>query len=1013
MRACKLRNRRIHLAVLLVFFVTFLVHSQTLPPFTYYSSATNLTSSALEAALHNIIKGHTVIGYTPTHESLCVLDRDPANSGNVILIYSGYSVDTNTWPSWNREHLYPESFGTSSGTQHSDLFNLRACSESVNSSRGNKYYDVSTGTITYPANAPGTSYDGDSWEPRDIDKGFVARGCFYMSTRYDGTGGDSNLQLADSPNASASIFAKLSTLLAWNRQFPPSDWERGRNGQIYQLYQHNRNPFIDNPDFADMLFLGVDGFAAWENDHFSTAELSNAAVSAELADPDGDGLPNLAEYVFGHNPHSNDMAVIQSLTNGVDGGTNYLYIAHHVNHYLSGVTLTYQVSTDMVAWADVTPEVITNMQIDAQKDLVSVRFPASGPMEFVRFKLHRLSDLPPGAGVLDVSPLGNFVSSGNGGGPFTPGSLIYTLSNTGISNLNWTASETVNWLDLSATSGSLAPNGNTQVTVSINANADSLAPGIYSDTVFFNNTSTGEGNTTRSVTLTVINQAPVILASGSALVSESCSPGNGAIDPGETVTVNLSLNNVGTGNTSNLVATLVASDSVISPSSPQTYGVVVAGGASVTEPFTFTAAGTCGSVLSATLELQDGPTDLGTISYNFTLGAVTNPVAENFDEVTVPSLPVSWATSATGGESNWVTATTAASTAPNAAFSPDVGVAGVNELDSPPFLVLSAAAQLTFAQNYSLSVSATNPLLGYSGGVLEISIGGGGYQDIVAAGGSFVSGGYNATLSSDYANPLAGQAAWSGNSGGFVSTTVNLPASAAAQTVQLRWRCATGSTPSIGYSGTLAGWDVSGQTGYGTSPLAASTTGASLTVGGLTRGSGVGTSGSAALRAWGGTGWIDTSSTNAIAANRFATLTIQANPGASVSFSSISKFDYRRSNTGPPNGLLQYQVGSADTFHDIGTVSYSSTSSSGASLGPIGLSTYSALQNVAAGTVVTFRIVNWGGSGSTGTWYIFDKAVSTASDFEIQGSVVGGGAPGAGWYVDSISVNDSTCCTGP
>ena len=77
-----------------------------LPPVGYYSSVTNQTSSGLEAALHNVITNHTVIPYSSssfdTHDALVVLDRDPSNAGNVLEIYSGASVDTNTWPNWNR-----------------------------------------------------------------------------------------------------------------------------------------------------------------------------------------------------------------------------------------------------------------------------------------------------------------------------------------------------------------------------------------------------------------------------------------------------------------------------------------------------------------------------------------------------------------------------------------------------------------------------------------------------------------------------------------------------------------------------------------------------------------------------------------------------------------------------------------------------------------------------------------------------------------------------------------------
>lgn len=885
----------------LVFVLAGYCHAQQLPPFSYYVSATNLTGSTLKSALHGIISNHTVLGYgSATKNALMVADRDPTNSANVILIYSGYSVAA-TSSGWSQEHIWPQSYGVSSEPQRSDLFNLRSCDSGVNSSRGNKYYDVTTGTPGHHSDAPESTYDGDSWEPRDGDKGYVARATFYMSTCYNGTGGYANLQLADSPSAGAMTLGKLTTLLDWNRRFPPTDWERTRNGVNYQTYQHNRNPFIDNPDFADTVFLGVDGFTAWQGTHFSQAELTNATISGSMADPDADGMPNLVEYALGHDPHVAEASPIQSLTIQTVGETNYLYVTHHRHHYLSGVTLTYQVSTNLTSWSDTVGEPITNQQIDAQKDLITVRFPANGQSEFVRFKLRRLAD------------------------------------------------------------------------------------------------------------------GPLILQDEVTLVSESCAAGNGVIDPDETVTLGFSLRNVGTADTSNLVATLLATGGVTSPSGPQTYGIVTNAGAAVARSFTFTASGSCGGTLTATLELQDGPTDLGSITYTFTLGQVDNPLDEDFDGVTTPDLPTDWTTSASGAQSNWVTSATQADTPPNTAFSPDPGDVGVNELVTPSFFINSASAQLTFQQNYSLTASTTNSSVGYDGGVLEIKIGGGSFQDILDAGGSFVSGGYNTTLSTDYGNPLAGRQAWSGNSSGFLTTAVTLPATAAGQNVQLRWRCGAGSSPvapavvePLSFSGALAGWDASTLSGYGPSPFTATTIATNITVGGLARGSGVTTSGTAATRAWGGNGWIDSSAADAIANNRFATFTIQANPGSSVSFGSISKFDYRRSSTGPPNGLVQYQIGSGDSFHDITTVSYSSTSSSGASIGAIDLSTISALQNVPAGTIVTFRIVNWGG-GSSGTWYIFDKGVSTASDFEIQGDITQGGV-GGGWYIDSVLIEDATCC---
>jgi subtilisin-like proprotein convertase family protein len=121
--------------------------------------------------------------------------------------------------------------------------------------------------------------------------------------------------------------------------------------------------------------------------------------------------------------------------------------------------------------------------------------------------------------------------------------------------------------------------------------------------------------------------AIVQAAPGAAVVAEACGSGNGAIDPGEAVTVSLPLRNVGTANTSSLVATLLPGGGVTSPGAAQNYGVVVAGGPAVARSFTFTASGACGGTVTTTLQLQDGANNLGSVSYTFTLGSL-NPIAQ-------------------------------------------------------------------------------------------------------------------------------------------------------------------------------------------------------------------------------------------------------------------------------------------------------------------------------------------------------------------------------------------------
>ena len=130
------------------------------------------------------------------------------------------------------------------------------------------------------------------------------------------------------------------------------------------------------------------------------------------------------------------------------------------------------------------------------------------------------------------------------------------------------------------------------------------------------------------------------------LTAESYTPPNNAPDPGETVTVNLSVNNGGGSSTSNLVGTLQASGGVTNPSSPQSYGVVGAS-ATVSRPFTFVVNAACGGNLTLSLSLQDGFTSLGTVTYNLQVGA-TSQTTTSFSNTTSITIPGSGSGSSSG-----------------------------------------------------------------------------------------------------------------------------------------------------------------------------------------------------------------------------------------------------------------------------------------------------------------------------------------------------------------------------
>ncbi|MBN8722821.1 MAG: S8 family serine peptidase [Acidobacteria bacterium] len=280
--------------------------------------------------------------------------------------------------------------------------------------------------------------------------------------------------------------------------------------------------------------------------------------------------------------------------------------------------------------------------------------------------------------------------------------------------------------------------------------------------------------------------AAIITAAGATITAESCTPGNGVVDPGETITANFSLQNVGNLNTTNLVATLQATGGVTAPSAAQTYGALTAGGSAVSRSFSFTAMGNCGDIITATFSLQDGATNLGTVTFSFQTGMVATALSQNFDGVTAPALPSGFTnTVITGSTPGWTTSTaTPVNSSPNKAFAPNLTTVTSATLTLPSVMITSSNAQLSFRNFYNLENN-------FDGGVLEISLNGGAFQDIIAAGGSFASAGYNGTLNNTSQNPIRGRMAWTGNAGSFLLTTVNLPASAVGQMVTLRFLVAS------------------------------------------------------------------------------------------------------------------------------------------------------------------------------------------------------------------------------
>jgi endonuclease I len=251
----------------LLFLFLFSFSSFGVIPTGYYNTATG-TGATLKTQLYNIIKGHTTISYDALWTAYQTTDNRP--DGKVWDMYSNCSFTfisdqcgsySSECDCYNREHSFPQSWFGSSSPMVSDIFHIYPTDGKVNGMRSNyPYGKVNSPTYTSangsklgPCVSPG--YTGVVFEPIDEYKGDFARSYFYMATRYENliaswqsnTGADDVLNGTSFPCFDPWV---VTLLLAWNDADPVSQKEIDRNDDIYTNYQHNRNPFIDHPEYA-------------------------------------------------------------------------------------------------------------------------------------------------------------------------------------------------------------------------------------------------------------------------------------------------------------------------------------------------------------------------------------------------------------------------------------------------------------------------------------------------------------------------------------------------------------------------------------------------------------------------------------------------------------------------------------------------------------------------------------------------------------------------------------------
>jgi len=310
-------------------------------PITYYNNAEGKNGDELKQALHSIISGHVDYSYSNAKYLLNYCDADPENPDNVILLYTQKSRANDQYGTGgdyiNREHIWAKSHGNFGDIRpmDSDIHNLHPADASVNVLRSNRDFDKVSPNGTEVSEAPGTWYNSDAWEPSDAAKGQVARAILYMDVRYEGTDGEMNLTAVDGTGTyPRAEHGNLSALLEWNREFPPTDFERRRNERVFNM-QLNRNPFVDHPEYADLIWSDTDVPVILIQGIFQTPDVPVEGKNVQVTVSVNSSNPvSSATLCWGtsYNSEDHSLSLTQNGDNyngtidltGIDGG-QYLY----------------------------------------------------------------------------------------------------------------------------------------------------------------------------------------------------------------------------------------------------------------------------------------------------------------------------------------------------------------------------------------------------------------------------------------------------------------------------------------------------------------------------------------------------------------------------------------------------------------------------------------------------------------------------------------------------------------
>lgn len=307
------------------------------PP-TYYDGVVTTSAAQLRATLHAVIDDHARIPYTAstvdTWDVLELADQAPGSTTQILDLYKNalYTKQGGGNTFYNREHTWPNSYGFpvdgATNYPYTDCHHLFLCDIAYNGARDNSPFLAASASWTPYTTLPNAGQGGGSgtfpgnsnwsnasllpiggWQTWAGRKGDVARAMFYMDVRYEGGvhGGtlapEPDLRLTDDlgliaasatgSNLAVAYMGRLSVLLQWHQEDPVDGKEMAHNNAVF-LFQGNRNPFVDHPEWAACLWQGqctrVRMPEVWINELHYDNTGTDVGEFVELAGPAGENV---------------------------------------------------------------------------------------------------------------------------------------------------------------------------------------------------------------------------------------------------------------------------------------------------------------------------------------------------------------------------------------------------------------------------------------------------------------------------------------------------------------------------------------------------------------------------------------------------------------------------------------------------------------------------------------------------------------------------------------------------